>query len=65
MPIWDIYSKRAKQLPDVYQFKTLPGPLRIQIQRIIHDAFTLLGLEAADPRSLRRRTIFDKIGYYM
>ena len=29
MPIWDIYSKRAKQLPDVYQFETLPGPLRV------------------------------------
>ncbi len=28
MPIWDIYSKRAKQLPDVYQFETVPGPLR-------------------------------------
>ena len=40
MPIWDIYSKRAKQLPDVYQFKTLPDPLRVQIQRIIRDTFT-------------------------
>ena len=40
MPIWDIYSKRAKQLSDVYQFKKLPGPLRVQIQRIISNMFT-------------------------
>ena len=39
MPIWDIYSKRGKQLPDVYQFETLPEPLRVQIQRIIRDMF--------------------------
>ena len=50
MPIWDIYSKRAKQLPDVYQFKTLPDPLRVQIQRIIRDTFTSWESEAADPR---------------
>ena len=33
MPIWDIYSKRGKPSPDVYQFETLPAPLRVQIQR--------------------------------
>ena len=41
MRIWDIYSKRAKQLPDVYQFETLPDPLRVQIQRIIRDMFAM------------------------
>lgn len=40
MTIWDIYSKRAKPLPDVYQFETLPEGLRVQIQRIIRNAFT-------------------------
>ncbi len=41
MPTWDIYSKRGTQLPDVNQFETLPGPLRVQIQRIIREMFTL------------------------
>ena len=49
MPIWDIYSKRGKQLPDVYQFETLPGPLRVQIQRIIRKMFT--------PASTRRSSV--------
>ena len=48
MPVWDIYSKRGKQLPDVYQFETLPGPLRVQIQRIIRDMFTLWDSRTAD-----------------
>ena len=46
MPIWDIYSKRDKQLPDVNQFETLPGPLRVQVQRIIRDMFTLWDSDA-------------------
>ena len=50
MPIWDIYSKRGKQLPDVYQFETLPAPLRVQIQRIIRNMFTPLGKLTANPR---------------
>ena len=48
MPVWDIYSKRAKQLPDLYQFKTLPGPLRVQIRRIIRNMFTLWDSRASD-----------------
>ena len=46
MPIWDIYSKRGKQLPDVYQFVTLPAPLRVQIQRIIRNMFTFTSWES-------------------
>ena len=40
MPVWDIYSKRRNQMPDVYQFTTLPEQLREQIQRIIRNVFT-------------------------
>ncbi|MDE2906242.1 MAG: hypothetical protein OXQ28_09175, partial [Acidobacteriota bacterium] len=49
MRIWDIYSKREKQLPSVYQFETLPRPLRVQIQRIIRDMFTSKLGQIADP----------------
>ena len=50
MPIWNIYSKRAKELPDVYQFQTLPGPLRVQIQRIIRNMFTTRHEWSDDPK---------------
>ena len=48
MPIWDIYSKRGKQLPDVCQFEMVPDPLRVQIQRIIRDIFTSWESRTAD-----------------
>ena len=41
-----------KQSPDVYQFETLPGPLRVQIQRIIRNMFTLWDSRTADPGGL-------------
>ena len=40
MTVWDIYSKRGKKMPDVYQFESLPGSLRVQILRIIRNMFT-------------------------
>ena len=39
MAVCDIYSKRGKQLPDVYQFESLPAPLRVQICHIIRTMF--------------------------
>ena len=39
MAVCDIYSKRGKQLPDVYQFESLPAPLRVQIRHIIRTMF--------------------------
>ena len=47
MPIFDIFSKRQKRLrgevPDVYVYDELPGPLRVQIVHIWRDT---LGNEA-------------------
>ena len=43
MPIYDIYSKRQKrlrgELPDVYQYETIPGALRIQVRYIWDDTY--------------------------
>ena len=43
MPIFDIFSKRQKRLkgemPDVYQYDTLPDGLRTQVVRILERAF--------------------------
>ena len=43
MPILDIFSKRQKRLrgemPDVYQYDTLPDGLRAQVVRILERAF--------------------------
>lgn len=43
MPVYDLYSKRKKKAekagqPDVYQYDTLPNPLRVQITKILNDA---------------------------
>jgi len=42
MPIFDLFSKRQKQLrgetPDVFKYDELPMPLRVQIVHIIRDA---------------------------
>lgn len=47
-PIWDIFSKRQKrmrgEMPDVYQYKTIPQELRVQIIHIITAAFKELEL---------------------
>lgn len=37
MKVFDIYSKRQKKLPDVYQYDNIPEPLRVQIVHIIKD----------------------------
>ena len=43
MPIYDIYSKRQKrlrgELPDVYQYETIPQELRIQVRYIWDDTY--------------------------
>ena len=43
MPIYDIFSKRQKrlrgELPDVYQYETIPDELRTQVIHIWRDAF--------------------------
>lgn len=43
MAIFDLFSKRQKrsrgEMPDVYQYETIPEGLRVQIVQIIHDAF--------------------------
>jgi len=43
MTVFDLFSKRQKrsrgEVPDVYQYKTIPAELRVQIVHIIHDAF--------------------------
>ena len=43
IPIRDIFSKRQKrmrgEMPDVYQYKTIPQELRVQIIHIIKEAF--------------------------
>jgi hypothetical protein len=43
MKVFDLFSKRQKQsrgeVPDVYQYKTIPDALRVQIVHIIRDAF--------------------------
>lgn len=36
--VTDIYSKRQKQIPDTYQYITIPYELRVQISYIIKDA---------------------------
>jgi hypothetical protein len=42
MAVFDLYSKRQKQLrgevPDVYNYNTIPHPLRVQIVHILNDA---------------------------
>ena len=42
MPIFDLFSKRAKanrgEVPDVYQYDEMPHPLRVQIVHIVNDA---------------------------
>ncbi len=48
IPIRDIFSKRQKrmrgEMPDVYQYKTIPQELRVQIIHIIKEAFKELEL---------------------
>jgi hypothetical protein len=43
MTVFDLFSKRQKrcrgEVPDVYQYKTIPVGLRVQIIHIIRDAF--------------------------
>ena len=43
MAVFDLFSKRQKhgrgEVPDVYQYKTIPEGLRVQIVHIIRDAF--------------------------
>jgi hypothetical protein len=43
MTVFDLFSKRQKrsrgEVPDVYQYETLPYQLRVQIVHIIRDAF--------------------------
>ena len=43
MPIHDIFSKRQKRIrgevPDVYQYETIPNELRVQVIHIWRDAF--------------------------
>ena len=43
MNVVDIYSKRQKRLrgevPDVYQYETIPIELRVQVVHILNDAF--------------------------
>jgi hypothetical protein len=43
MTVFDLFSKRQKrsrgEVPDVYQYETLPNQLRVQIVHIIRDAF--------------------------
>lgn len=43
MTVFDLFSKRQKrsrgEVPDVYQYKTIPIELRVQIIHIIRDAF--------------------------
>ena len=43
MSVFDLFSKRQKrsrgEVPDVYQYETIPGKLRVQIVQIIQDAF--------------------------
>lgn len=46
MAVWNLYSKRQKQLrgeyPDVYVYDELPDPFRVQVVHIIKDA---IGME--------------------
>lgn len=43
MTVFDLFSKRQKrnrgEVPDVYQYETIPAELRVQIVHIIRDAF--------------------------
>ncbi len=45
MPVTDLFSKRQKrstgEVPDVYQYETIPNQLRVQIVQILEDAFGL------------------------
>jgi hypothetical protein len=41
MKVFDIYSKRQKKLPDVYQYDNIPEPLRVKIVYIIKDLIDL------------------------
>ncbi len=34
MPVWDVFSKRGKPLPDTYFYNSLPEALRNQVLRI-------------------------------
>ena len=42
MPVFDIFSKRQKrqrgEVPDVYQYETIPQELRVQVVHILQDA---------------------------
>lgn len=43
MPVFDIFSKRQKrsrdEVPDVYQYETIPQELRVQVVHILRDVF--------------------------
>lgn len=55
MNVFDLFSKRQKrsrgEVPDVYQYKTIPDALRVQIFHIIRDAFGDLGTYRGAARS--------------
>lgn len=46
MPVFDIFSKRQKrqrgEVPDVYQYETIPQELRVQVVHILRNAFGYL-----------------------
>jgi hypothetical protein len=48
MKVFDIYSKRQKKLPDVYQYDNIPEHLRIQIVHIIKDLIDLCGKDKSE-----------------
>lgn len=65
MPIFDIYSKRQKQLhgevTDVFQYEDFPQPFRNQVIQILIDAFG----EENIPTVTRPRHMIRFIKYYV
>lgn len=66
MAILDIFSKRPRRLPDVYQHETLPERLRMQIVYVVDEMFTpragaWLGLGADDIK----RGVYDQLHYHL
>lgn len=66
MAILDLFSKRQRQPPDVYQHETLPERLRMQVAYVVDEMFTpragaWLGLGTADIK----RGVYDQLHYLL
>ena len=66
MPVFDIFSKRQKrsrgEVPDEYQYETIPEELRAQVVHILQDASGHSGMNTERVYELISKTLCREYG---